>query len=583
VFLDNAVQRKQRILPPAVVRYFSGFSIGEIVRLDWIGGGYASGGVAIPELLINDLPVIVNVYSSDKIAFFIPILIGTINILSLDRLSMSPNINALIDQAEQYFQAGNFEEAKKKLTYVLNAQPENLDALEILGIICANSGELPQAIKHFEKITELEPDYAEAWSNHGLTLQELKQYDQALASYDKAISLKPDYAGAWYNRGNALQELKQYAKALASYDKAISLKPDFAEAWSNRGVTLQDLKQHGQALASYDKAISLKPNYAGYFWNKSQVQLLTSDFQGGWTNYEYRWLCRQNIYNKPHQNIPSLTSLSNLQSSTVLVWWEQGLGDTIQFSRYVTLLANLGANVVFDVQAPLKSLLKHSFPGIKIITRDEAVSGIDFQIPLMSLPLVFKTELKTIPSSASYLKSDPLKVENWKTKLPPGNKLKVGLVWNGGLIPNHPELWGVNERRNIPIKVISNGLREVDVVFYSLQKGDPAESEIKGHELKYFPNGNFVNFADRLFDFTDTAALIENLDLVIGVDTSTTHLSAALGKPTWLLNRSDTCWRWLLDRQDSPWYPSVKIFRQPKAGDWESVIQDVISDLKLLS
>jgi hypothetical protein len=394
--------------------------------------------------------------------------------------------------------------------------------------------------------------------------------------------LKPHFADAWSSRGNALSGLEQYDQALASYDKAISLEPDYAEAYYNRGVTLNELEQHDQALASYDKAISLEPDYAEACWNKSLTQLLTSDFQGGWTNYEYRWL-QKKADKKHHQQFPSLTSLSELKSSTVLVWCEQGLGDTIQFSRYVALLANLGANVVFDVQAPLKSLLKQSFPGIRIITRDEAVSGIDFQVPLMSLPLAFKTEPQTIPSSASYLKSDPLKVENWKTKLVPGDKLKVGLVWNGGFRPNQPEVWEVNERRNIPIKIISHGLREVDVVFYSLQKGDPAESEIKGHELEYFPNRNFVNLANELSDFTDTAALIENLDLVISVDTSTAHLSAALGKPTWLLNRRDTCWRWLLDRQDSPWYPSVKIFRQPKAGDWESVIQDVISDLKLIT
>jgi lipoprotein NlpI len=481
-----------------------------------------------------------------------------------------------------FFHKEMFIEAENAFRKSLSIIPDRDSTLTNLSATLLKLKKYSESEEISKHLLNINDSNYEAWLNLGNALQELKQYDQALASYDKAISLKPDLAYVWYNRGNAFQELKQYDKALASYGKAISLKPDYEQAWSNRGNALQELKQYDKALASYDKAISLKPNYADAYWNKSLVQLLTSDFQGGWTNYEYRWL-RKEAGKKPHQQFPSLTSLNDLKSSTVLVWYEQGLGDTIQFSRYVTLLANLGANVVFDVQGPLKSLLKQSFPGIRIITRDEAVSGIDFQVPLMSLPLLFKTELQTIPRSASYLKVDPLKVENWKTKLVSGDKLKVGLVWNGGFRPNQPELWGVNERRNIPIKIISNGLREVDVVFYSLQKGDPAESEIKNHELDYFPKRNFVNMSDELLDFADTAALIENLDLVISVDTSTAHLSAALGKPTWLLNRNDTCWRWLRDRQDSPWYPSVKIFRQPEVGDWESVIQDVISDLKLVA
>ena len=416
----------------------------------------------------------------------------------------------------------------------------------------------------------------------GLDFFHKDMFIEAENAFRKSLSIIPDRDSTLTNLSVTLFKLKKYSESVEISKHLLNINDSNYEAWLNLGNALQELKQYDQALASYDKAISLKPNYADAYWNKSLVQLLTSDFQGGWTNYEYRWL-RKEADKKPHQQFPSLTSLNDLKLSTVLVWCEQGLGDTIQFSRYVTLLANLGANVVFDVQGPLKSLLKQSFPGIRIITRDEAVSGIDFQVPLMSLPLAFKTELQTIPSSASYLKSDPLKVENWKTKLVPGDKLKVGLVWNGGFRPNQPELWGVNERRNIPIKIISNGLREVDVVFYSLQKGDPAESEIKNHELDYFPKRNFVNMSDELLDFADTAALIENLDLVISVDTSTAHLSAALGKPTWLLNRNDTCWRWLRDRQDSPWYPSVKIFRQPEVGDWKSVIQDVIADLKLVA
>ena len=483
---------------------------------------------------------------------------------------MFPNINALIGQALQNFQARNFEEAKKKLTYVLNVQPKNLAALEILGIICSNSGNLKQAVKHFEKIIKIKPDYHLAWSNRGNALLELKQYDQALASYDKAISLKPDYHSAWYNRGNALKELKQYDQALASYDKAISLKPDYHIAWSNRGNALLELKQYDQALASYDKAISLKPDYFDAYFNKSPAQLLTSDFQGGWTNYEYRWL-RKEADKKHHQQFPSLTSLNDLKSSTVLVWWEQGFGDTIQFSRYLTLLANLGANVVFDVQAPLKSLLKQSFPGIRVITRDEAVSGIDFQVPLMSLPGLFSTDLSNLPSSNCYLKPFPDNLDRWRVKLNLNrDKLNIGIACSGSEAHKNDKYRSMALSYFEPLSNLAN--------LFLIQK-DLRDSD--KYFLSQHPEIKFLG--DQISTFEDSASIVELMDLIITVDTSLIHLSGALGKTSKVLVTWNPEWRWLLDRQDSPWYPSVKIFRQPEAGDWESVIQDVISDLKLVA
>ena len=226
-------------------------------------------------------------------------------------------------------------------------------------------------------------------------------------------------------------KLKKYSESGEISKHLLNINDSNYEAWLNLGNALKELKQYDQALASYDKAISLKPDYADAYWNKSLVQLLTSDFQGGWTNYEYRWL-RKEADKKHHQQFPSLTSLNDLKSSTVLVWWEQGFGDTIQFSRYVTLLANLGANVVFDVQAPLKSLLKQSFPEIRTITRDEAVSGIDFQVPLLSLPGLFSTDLSNIPSSKSYLKPLPDNLDQWRVKLNLNKaRLNIGVACSG--------------------------------------------------------------------------------------------------------------------------------------------------------
>jgi hypothetical protein len=220
---------------------------------------------------------------------------------------------------------------------------------------------------------------------------------------------------------------------------------------------------------------------------------------------------------------------------------------------------------------------------IQITDNCNDLGSFAFQAPLMSLPLIFNTELETIPSAPAYLSPDPTKQKMWEQKLDPNHHLKVGLVWNGGFRPDQPEIWATNERRNIPLEVIAR-LQHLSIIeFYSLQKGDPAESELTLKRTAIWPTNNLLNFAPELKDFSDTAALISNLDLVISVDTSTAHLAAALGKPTWILNRYDTCWRWLEDRTDSPWYPSVTLYRQKSPGNWDEVIDLVERDLQILT
>jgi hypothetical protein len=200
----------------------------------------------------------------------------------------------------------------------------------------------------------------------------------------------------------------------------------------------------------------------------------------------------------------------------------------------------------------------------------------------MSLPLAFGTTLATIPAPGAYLRADPAKVHHWGNKIGDRGRLKVGVVWNGGFRANQPELWATNARRNIPLDVFAGALRSTHADFFSLQKGDPAESAIHGRELEYWPQGNFFNFASEFNDFSDTAALIENLDVVVSVDTATAHVAAALGKPTWILNRFDSCWRWLRDRDDSPWYPTVTLYRQGSTCQWEPVLQRIADDLSAL-
>jgi hypothetical protein len=237
--------------------------------------------------------------------------------------------------------------------------------------------------------------------------------------------------------------------------------------------------------------------------------------------------------------------------------------------------------VILEVPQQLLRLMKSLDGPARIVAQGEALPDFDFQCPLMSLPLAFQTVLETIPDPTPYLHAEPAKARAWRERVGAAQKLRVGVVWNGGFRPDRG--WDVNERRNIRLDLFARALNAIDADFFSLQKGDPAESEIRGRELEYWPRGNFHNFAAELNDFVDTAALIANLDLVVTVDTSTAHLAAALGKPTWILNRFDSDWRWMLDRDDSPWYRSVRLYRQDESRQWEPALRRVVADLTTLA
>ena len=459
-----------------------------------------------------------------------------------------------------------FVEAESLFRKSLLIIPDRESTLTNLSATLVKLKKYLEAEKILKNVLEINNRNQEAWLNLGNVYVETDREEQALTSYDKALSIVPEYAEAWSNRGKALLGINKSAQALASYDKAISLKPDYAEAWYNRGVLLSKLKYYDQSLASYDNAISLKHNYHSALWNKSLVQLLTGDFSRGWANYEYRWL-RDNAKDKHHQNFPDFTSLHDFGSSTVLVWWEQGLGDTIQFSRYTRLLSELGANVVFDVQKPLKSLLQHSFPGIRVITRDEPLSGIDFQIPLMSLPGLFSADLSNIPSSQGYLKAVPENIDLWRAKLNlSSSKPNIGIACSGN--KNHDN----DKNRSMALSLFQPLLDMANL--FLLQK------DIRDSDKDFLSDHPQIKFlGDQISTFEDTASIVELLDLIVTVDTSLVHLSGALGKPAKVLVTWDPEWRWLLDRKDSPWYHSIRVFRQPNLGDWKSVIQDVIFDL----
>lgn len=494
------------------------------------------------------------------------------------------------DFADAYYNRGNTQRKLSKpeaaiadYGKAISIKPDYAEAYNNRGNARRDLKEFEAAVADYGKAIAVKPDFAEAYNNRGAALRELKQLTAAIADYAKAISIKRDYAEAYNNRGNARRDLKEFEAAVADYGKAISIKPGYAEAYCNRGNALRDLTKLDAAIADYDKAISINPDYTQAYWNKANLSLLKGDLETGFELFEWRWKHHGLTAAARRFARPLWLGKEPLQDKKILLHSEQGLGDSIQFCRYALPLARAGTQVLLRVQQPLVALLR-SLEGVSHVSAEEdGLPDFDYHCPLMSLPLAFKTDLGTIPDPTPYLHAEPAKVRHWQARIGERARMKVGVVWSGGFRPHQPELWAVNERRNISLALLARALSGVDVDWFSLQKGEPAESEIRDRDLKYWPNGNFHNFSADLKDFSDTAAFVANLDLVVSVDTSTAHVAAALGKPTWILNRLDTDWRWLLDRNDSPWYRSVKLYRQDESQTWEPVLRRVAANLTKLA
>ena len=469
----------------------------------------------------------------------------------------------------------NHQLARELFDRAIRLKPDSSEAYNNLGNAQKELKLLEAAVASYERSISLRADNAQAYRNRGLALHELKRVEAAIASFNKAIEFRSDYAEAYMNRGISLQELEKPHAAIASYDRAISIKPDYAEAHYNRANALKQLKKLKPAIASYDRAIEHRQDYAEAHWNKALTLLTAGSFEKGWQLYEWRWKCSSSATLTRYFQQPLWLGDTPINGKRVLLHSEQGLGDTIQFCRYATLVAEQGAHVIALVPNALTGLLNNLEGVSEVIAEGAELPVFDVQCPIMSLPLAFKTNLSTIPyGKRRYLKSDKAKVAEWGKRLGPSVKTRIGLVWSGGLRPEQPELREVNERRNLPFEKLKP-LLGIDAEFFSLQKGEPAEAELKQKLLHGWDGPEIKNYADDLLDFMDTAALIENLDLVISVDTSTAHLAAGLGKDVWILNRYDSCWRWLADRNDSPWYPSVRLFSQKSAGDWDGVMSQV--------
>jgi tetratricopeptide (TPR) repeat protein len=463
---------------------------------------------------------------------------------------------------------GHFEEALSSYDKAIFIKSDHAHAHNNRGAIMHKLGHFEEALSSYDRAIYLSPYFVDAHNNRGLTLKALDRKVEALSSFDQAILLDPDLAEAHNNRANLLSTLGHLEESLAAYNQAININRNYAEAYSNRGSLLKALGKFEEAFIDLKKAIYLNPNLSEAHWNISLLHLLRGNFIDGWKGYEWRWKC-EDVSKKHTRKFaqPTWLGLDPLENKTILLYSEQGFGDTLQFYRYVPLVAALGAKVILQVPLPLINLFNKLDNSVQVISYEDPLPSFDYQCPLMSLPLAFATELDTIPPVLRIITSKD-KLNLWKDKLGKKRKPRIGIVWSGN-IEHKNDL-----NRSISLSRLMQYLPP-DYEYISLQR--EIRDADKDAIVEY---SSLKHFGKEIVDFTDTAALCELVDLVISVDTSVAHLAGSLCKPTWIVLPHNPDWRWLINREDSPWYQSVKLYRQDKVADWDSILYKVKFDLE---
>jgi tetratricopeptide (TPR) repeat protein len=463
-------------------------------------------------------------------------------------------------------------EAAASCDLVLAERPDLPEAHANRAAAMYQLGRYDAALADCDAALALQPRFAAAHAYRGAALYASRRLDAALASLEAALALEPRHAFAHNVMGLALLDLQRPAAALASFDRALALQPAFADAHNNRGIALGDLRELTAAIDSFDRAIALRPEGAEPYFNKAWRYLQAGRFDDGWDCYERR-PDAERIIASAALGGRLWDGTQDVRGKTVFTYAEQGLGDTLQFCRYATLLAQRGARVVLGVQATLTALLRDLGPGITVIGLSEPVPDYDYHCPLLSLPRAFRTRLDSIPAAIPYLVPDPARVVEWRRRLGAGNRL-IGLRWQGSTRR-------VDIGRSFPL-VCAGALAAVPGVrLISLQKG-PGTEQLQSLPASMRVADLGVDFEpDAANAFLDAAAVMCCLDLVITSDTSIAHLAGALGCPTWVALKHMPDWRWLLDREDSPWYPTLRLFRQREPGDWQDVFERMASELSV--
>jgi tetratricopeptide (TPR) repeat protein len=461
---------------------------------------------------------------------------------------------------------GRLDEAIGCYRKALTLRPDLVESLDNLAAALQAQGKSSAAQACYERALELRPDHVESLIGLGVVLRAQGRLEEAVGRYQRALELSPDHPDARNNLGVALVDLGREEEAVTHHKKALALEPGSAELHYNLGGALQRQGLYAEALACYERALALKPDYAKAHLNRSLALLLNGELNEGWQEYEWRFAV--NVYDRKFDR--PLWSGEPLAGASILIHAEQGFGDTLQFVRYIPAVAERGGRVVLEVPASLVRLARTVAGASEVVAAGDPLPTFDCHCPLLSLPRVFKTNLATIPNAVPYLRVPAEASAGWAARIPTTPGPRVGVVWAGNAV-------GAMDPRHIDLRVLQP-LWEVDgVSWFSLQVGE------RSGDVSSLDGVKIADLSPWLTDFAETAAAVSRLDLVISVDTSVAHLAGALGQPTWLLLRYPPEWRWLLAREDSPWYPTARLFRQRKEGDWSGVAREVAAALALMA
>ncbi len=501
------------------------------------------------------------------------------------------------NRAKAFLNSSRYEEAIRDCYHGIRLNPSLPTTFYNLGLACIQVQHHSDALDAFSKALALNPQYFEVICARAQLYQSLKQPGQALEDWSSALNLRPDDLTAlngravllkdarlwqralsdlnhalkvnpsWVptlnNRGVVLHELGLWDAALADFEKILTISETYHQAWNNKANVWLDLGQHDKAIACYQKALAIKHDYGWAHLNLGLCLLQLGNMAQGWRHYEWRWLRDDNAKNPRQFSEPLWLGDEAIQGKTLFVYAEQGLGDTLQFARLVHQVVHVGAQVVLEVQAPLMPLFKDWCGGVAVIARGEPLPKFDFQCPLLSLPLALRLSLETLPKLENYLVADPEKVKKWRRILGPSEKPLIGLVWSG-----NPGLKN-DLQRSIGAELLLDALPK-GCRYVALHK------EYREHDKAVFQrHPELMDFSTELVDFSETAALCSCMSFIVSVDTSVAHLSAAMGIPVWLMLPFNSDFRWLLHRTDSPWYPSMRLFRQSRPREWGEVLRSV--------
>jgi Flp pilus assembly protein TadD len=507
--------------------------------------------------------------------------------------------------AARYYYARDYDEAERCCLELIEQDARHFDALHLLGVVCLDRSQLADAVGYLTRAAREHPNEPQVHFHLGTALLGLKLFAQAEPPLRRSLALRPGDPGTLNNLGNVLAGSGQHTTAIGCYQQILDTHPDHVQARFNMGRSLAALDRLEEAVASFRAALAssatgsdsdadrvadihasmgealvglgrydevqatcreiaaLRPAVAD--WNESLVLLLRGEFAEGWRKYEGRFQVADHDPLRKDARIPELAEVAGKR---ILLVSEQGHGDMIQFARYAPMLARHGAHVCLETYVEQKALMR-TLEGVEtVITAGEREPPTDIVTPLLSLPLVFGTDLDSIPADVPYLHAPPARLERWQLRLGPRTRPRIGLAW-----------WGSQHipKRSLSIETLLPVLSLDGIELHSLQKELPAAQRdwLAGRP-------GLIDHSAELDDFADTAALISLLDLVVTIDTSVAHLAGALGKPVWITLQYSADWRWLLGRDDSPWYPTARLFRQQRRGDWTGVVADVaraLSDL----